>query len=396
MPISNMKSNLRYAYIKNGDAVVQVKRLTPLQKEGPTSGPDAFIHSLLCSLGDSPVLVLSRFDSNGRFKYKNIDAHVIKVTGNLLQKIILRILSIIWMLSHLLVYKPDRILCGTTGEPLWVSYIVAKLFRIPLVHSRHNSIDYSARGLRNKVVFALDNLVLKKISAFIVHGPFLRDQLKSVGIPADRIYEFDVGFEDMMRRDGRINGDSFPSIRTQNKIILYTGRIEKVKGVMDLLEAASDLFNKDKQLILIYAGDGFYKETLLKEIESRALNKRVMVLGYIAHDKLVSLLRKCRVLVTPTQKSFPEGRCMSAMEGLVMGIPVIAPDSGPFPYLVKHGVNGLLYKVDCVGDLKEKLSSVVVDNNLYNVLRAGARETSKRLIRPTRTFGEAVECAFLL
>ena len=100
------------------------------------------------------------------------------------------------------------------------------------------------------------------------------------------------------------------------------------------------------------------RRSLLKEIASRSLNNRVIILGYINHDKLVTLLRKCRVLVTPTHKSFPEGRCMSAMEGLVMEVPVIAPDFGPFPYLVNHGVNGLLYKADHVDDLKGKLVSI--------------------------------------
>ena len=76
------------------------------------------------------------------------------------------------------------------------------------------------------------------------------------------------------------------------------------------------------------------------------------------HENLADLICESTVVVTPTQSQFPEGRCMATMEGLVMGIPVIAPDFGPFPYLVKHNVNGLLYKPDSVNDLQNKLFKI--------------------------------------
>lgn len=394
MSFNKMDRKLRYAYVKNGDAVVQVRRLMSLRKEGPTSGPDAFIYSFLRGLGNSPILLLSLLDNFDHYKYRNIDAHAFKVSGNLLQKLLLRLISVFWLFIWLMSYRPDRILCGTTGEPLWISYVVSKILHIPLVHSRHNSIDSSKRDIQKKISSLIDNWVIGRISAFITHGPYLRDQLKAMGISGDRIFEFDVGFEDMIRKKREISIDNFPLQSTQEKIVLFMGRIEQDKGVMDLLEAAADQFEKDRRLILVYAGDGSYKQALLKAITSRGLNERVKVLGYIGHDELVDLLGKCRVLVAPTHKSFPEGRCMSAMEGLVMEVPVIAPEFGPFPYLVKHGFNGMLYKVDCVDDLKDKLVRVIEDDGLYSTLKAGAKETSKRLIRPPLTFGDAAEIAF--
>lgn len=394
MSTNKMESKLRYAYIKNGNAVVQVKRLVPLNKRGPTSGPDAFIYSLLNSLGDSPILLLSLFDDFSQYKHGNVDARAFKVTGNLFQKLILRTLSIFWIFIQLIRYRPDRILCGTTGEPLWISFIVSRVLHIPLVHSRHNSVDSSERDVHKRISSLIDKWVIGNISAFITHGPYLRDQLETMGIPVDRIFEFDVGFEDVMRRKQKDNIGNLPLMNTQEKIVLFMGRIEQDKGVMDLLEAISGQFEKDKRLVLIYAGDGSHRETLLKEIASRELNERIKVLGYLDHDNLVNLLKKCRVLVAPTHKSFPEGRCMSVMEALVMEVPVIAPDFGPFPYLVKHRINGLLYKADSVEDLRNKMICITEDDDLYSTLKAGAKETSKRLIRPPLTFGDAAEMAF--
>ena len=53
---------------------------------------------------------------------------------------------------------------------------------------------------------------------------------------------------------------------------------------------------------------------------------------------------------------------MSVMEGLVMGLPVIAPNFGPFPYLVKDRVNGLLYVPDSVEQLGRTIDLLLDDD----------------------------------
>jgi glycosyltransferase involved in cell wall biosynthesis len=82
------------------------------------------------------------------------------------------------------------------------------------------------------------------------------------------------------------------------------------------------------------------------------------------------------------------------MEGLIKGIPVIAPDFGPFPYLVKNGVNGLLYQVDSVEDLGAKIANGLDDVELYERLRAGAEKTGRELRNARVNFYDAIKSAF--
>ncbi len=386
----------RYAYIKNGDAVEQVQRLVPLQDAGPTSGPDAFVYSFLRSIGDSPVLLLSRSSSAMQLEHGNIRAQVFKVNGNIVNRVILKFLSEFRVLFSLLQFKPDRIICGTTGGPLWVSYLVSKIYGIPLVHSRHNRVIHESRDWFRRLRSALDIWVIKKLPSVMVHGPYLKDQLNLIGVSSKRIVEFDIGFEDMLKQVEESSSKYLPDGLEGRKIILYMGRIEKDKGVLDLLEASKEQLIKNADIILVYAGEGSCKNTLIKEVESENINAQVKMLGYVSHDHLVELLSKSFLLITPTQGDFMEGRCMSAMEGLVMGVPVIAPDFGPFPYLIKHGVNGFLYETNSVEDLKKRINCALKDNVLYSNLCLGAKETSKKLLRPKLTFGEAAKHAFLL
>ena len=87
---------------------------------------------------------------------------------------------------------------------------------------------------------------------------------------------------------------------------------------------------------------------------------------------------------------------MTTMEGLVMGKPVVAPDFGPFPFLVQHGTNGLLFESDSVEDLRRKIFQLLDDEALYRRLEAGAAESSRLLQLARVNFGGAVRSAFEL
>jgi glycosyltransferase involved in cell wall biosynthesis len=384
----------RYAYIKNGDAVEQVQRLVPLHDEGPTSGPDAFIYSFLCSVEGSSILMLSRHNRNSRIKINELEAYVYKINGSLVQKIILRMISVLKILLQLMLFKPEKILVGTVGGPLWISFIVSRLYNIPLVHSRHNKVYLEKENWYKHVSSMIDLWVIRKLPAIITHGPYLRDQLIRAGIAPQKIYEFDVSFDDIIKTADENRLNCKDTELKEGNIILYMGRIEEDKGVIDLLEATSDILRKDRDSLLVYAGEGSHKNILENEIEKKNLNDSVKVLGYVPHDCLVDLIKKSKLIVTPTKGSFLEGRCMSAMEGLVMGVPVVAPKFGPFPYLIEDGINGFLYETDSISDMKRKINSIFQDKELYEKLRCGALSTSKSIRRPLLTFGEAVEYAF--
>jgi glycosyltransferase involved in cell wall biosynthesis len=113
----------------------------------------------------------------------------------------------------------------------------------------------------------------------------------------------------------------------------------------------------------------------------------------IPHDQIPYLIRDCYVVVTPSRSEFSEGRCMAAMEGLVMGKPVIAPGSGPFPFLVKDNQNGLLFHPDSTDSLYKRINQIVKDKELYAQLKKGAEETGKSLTEAKTNFSKAVVTA---
>jgi glycosyltransferase involved in cell wall biosynthesis len=82
------------------------------------------------------------------------------------------------------------------------------------------------------------------------------------------------------------------------------------------------------------------------------------------------------------------------MESFYVGTPVIAPNYGPFPYLVEHEINGLLYETDNINALSAAIQRILSDQELLKRLRIGAKESGHKLINPGLSFSSAIHLAF--
>lgn len=393
----NSGAEMRHAYVKNGDVINQVLAIGENQVKVPSGGPNAFLAEFLFNAGRQPLLLISNSVRNAHYSLGNIDAWVFRGRTAFLHPYgtaLVRVFAFFKILLRLFKFKPDRILCGTLGFSLWACFIHARAFSIPLVHSLHNRLDYSDLPWYKRPATQLDKFILRRISRVICHGPFLKQQLLDIGVQAAAITEFDCGFRDMWEQLENLQEMDELSGQKKYKTITFLGRMEYSKGILDLLTACAARLAADHELRLVYIGDGPDLPELKNKIQSLGLERQVLCLGLLSHEKLAGIIRQSYVVVTPTKSIFPEGRCMATMEGLAMKVPVIAPDFGPFPYLVQHEVNGLLFRPDSIDDLQNKIGAVLDDAELYSRLRSGAHETSKKLLDPPVTFYKAVQWAF--
>lgn len=390
-----MSMSHRYVYIKNGDVITQLQRISDSQGAEITSGPDAFIYNFISSIGNNPVFIASRSRRNGVYKNKDIVARLYKASGNTFMKSIWRLLATADLFFRLLFYKPTRILCGTAGSFLWVAYVVSRYYSIPLVFSCHNRLSNQG-GFLKRCVLKIDKWCICRCRNVICHGPYLRDDLIANGVSIGNISEFDVGFSDLLMTDSALENSRFSGHEVDNskKIILFVGRIEEQKGVADLLVACTEIFTTIADACVVYIGKGSALEQLQKSVEKMRLTDKVHFVGYMNHRQIIDIMKHSALVVTPTRAEFPEGRCMSAMEGMVLGLPVVAPNFGPFPYLVQHGYNGMLYEPNSISDLREKIILLLKNDEIYVKVKEGARITGSKLIKPAKTFGEAVDWAF--
>jgi glycosyltransferase involved in cell wall biosynthesis len=222
-------------------------------------------------------------------------------------------------------------------------------------------------------------------------------QLADIGYPKDRTFEFEVNLQSFVHsaRSPQIPAllREFRALHT--RVLLFVGRIQCDKGILDLLHAFGTLDNLFGRghVGLVYVGDGKDSQKLTVAVAQSAASQSVLMLGKLQHEALPAVMQAADIVVAPTRPEFPEGRCMVVLESLVLGVPVVAPDFGPFPFAVEHGVDGMLYRAGDANDLAEKLSAILRDEVLHGV-KAGARRASEMLLTARRSFADAVDAAF--
>lgn len=115
---------------------------------------------------------------------------------------------------------------------------------------------------------------------------------------------------------------------------LFVGRLEKIKGVQDLMPAMM----RHGQADLLIAGDGDYAGTLRAQA---AGNPHVHFLGRLAPEALAAYYASAIASLVPSLCYETFGAIL--IESFRIGTPVIARRIGPFPEIVETAGGGLLF-----------------------------------------------------
>jgi glycosyltransferase involved in cell wall biosynthesis len=150
--------------------------------------------------------------------------------------------------------------------------------------------------------------------------------------------------------------NDFKKVKNERIRILYSGRLIKEKGVIDILEAYRKIKNH-VNADLIVVGDG----PLLKS--AKAKYKGVHFLGHIDHDKVMKLFKSSDIFAFPTQ--YCEGFPTVILEAGINKCAVLIYDEGGggTNELVGGEKNGAITKRKDKEDLKRKLERLIVDDS---------------------------------
>jgi D-inositol-3-phosphate glycosyltransferase len=125
-----------------------------------------------------------------------------------------------------------------------------------------------------------------------------------------------------------------------DKIILFVGRIDPLKGVDNLIKALPHLCQIPKLKLMIIGGGEHSQhevEQLQKLAHNLELQNSVDFLGLIKHDELPYFYNAADACVVP---SYYESFGLVALESLACGTPVVATDVGNHKNLIREGQTG--------------------------------------------------------
>jgi D-inositol-3-phosphate glycosyltransferase len=159
------------------------------------------------------------------------------------------------------------------------------------------------------------------------------------------------------------------------KVILFVGRIQRLKGLEVLLRAFAQLGDLDAQLLIVGGRPGTSPEsreiTRLQHLATRLrVAERTRFVGAVEHSELPTYYSAADVSAMPSSY---ESFGLVAVESLACGTPLVATRVGGLRSIVRDGETGLLVPWRDAELFAERLRRVLIDDTLRARLAGQAR-----------------------
>jgi D-inositol-3-phosphate glycosyltransferase len=173
----------------------------------------------------------------------------------------------------------------------------------------------------------------------------------------------------------------YVGLKPYDRMVLYVGRIEPLKGVDTLIQAMSCLQWKEERPVhlAIIGGDpaaspremSAEMARLQQLCDDLSVGQTVVFLGKRDQDKLPYYYSAAELVVMPSQY---ESFGMVALEAMACGTPVVASEVGGLAYLVRDGETGFTIPDQEPDMLCEKISWLLNDHDLRATMSQRAVE----------------------
>ena len=168
-------------------------------------------------------------------------------------------------------------------------------------------------------------------------------------------------------------------------VVGYIGRLDKAKGITELVDAIP-LIAKKKHVSFLIGGNGACLAEVKKAIERMRAEEAVsvMVPGWITEEELPLFLNTLRLLILPTHHA--EGLPTIVLEAMACGTPVLATPVGAIPDVITNEVTGFLLESTAPECIAQRITTILNHRELEKVA-----DNAKGLIRQKFTRTAATE-----
>jgi glycogen(starch) synthase len=235
------------------------------------------------------------------------------------------------LVPRLLMFRPNVVIL-TLNEPYWFMLSFLLLFRVAIIPSLHVTLwpKLGAPKFVSRVLWRLNEILLfRHIKSIVVASNDIAEQVRRLlGTRSGEItfYSHLPTYE-----PAQFAGMPAPSLQSRRPFrVFFAGRIEKNKGVYDLVEIARRLeLERPGEFRFNVCGDGNELTALEKDIRVSNLNGTVCCHGYCDATKLAFILSESHVCLVPTKSTFAAGFEMVCAEAILAGRPLVTSPACP-------------------------------------------------------------------
>lgn len=276
-----------------------------------------------------------------------------------------------------------------------VVYYYAKRYGIPFILKAGGSLPRISRMHGTKKLF--DTIfgynILQDAAKTIARNKREVNQYKKMGVSKDKIEIIPVGIDLFEYNNLPENGEFRRKyrIRDDEKVILYLGRIHRIKGIHLLVKAFAGLLREldNVRLVIVGPDDGFLLN-LKQFVRTLKIEHKVLFTGPLyERDKLAAYVDADVYVLPSMYETFPS----TVLEAWACGAPVIVTD--------RCGIADFVDKVGCVieydnDQLQGALFKILSDEKLRKRFGAKGRQLVRaefnweRIVRKIEALYETV------
>jgi D-inositol-3-phosphate glycosyltransferase len=275
----------------------------------------------------------------------------------------------------------------------WAAELARRYWDAPFVQMFHTTAH-----MKNAVAAAADRetdlrlnvekRLLSLANGIIAANPDERaDLIWRMGVPTEKICTIPPGVDlDTFRPLDREACRAKLGIAPAERVVLFVGRIDPIKGIDTLIDAAELLADRQPlglhPTFVIVGGDlddqGAPIGPLARVAEtvtSKGLASRFRLVGSQPQDQLPVFYSAADVVSVPSRY---ESFGLVAVEALACGTPVVASRAGGLRFTIDEGATGILVKPQSAPALAAGIEAILTDDRLRAAVAERARPSVER------------------
>lgn len=273
-------------------------------------------------------------------------------------------LKSLWNMIWVLRKERPYMVHSMTPKAGLICMFAAWITRVPRrVHTFTGLMWPTATGLKRRILMSTDRLTCACATHVIPEGQGVLNDLKKGGITKKPMKI--LGYGNVMGVDmERFNPARFV-VQKEDDVFtfLFVGRIVGDKGINELVEAFTRLYNKYKNVRLVLVGTYEHEldpvsDTTRKEIDT---NDAINACGTKYGDDLLQMYVDADCFVMP---SYREGFPNTVLEAGAMNLPSIVTDINGSREIIANEKNGLIVPSKNTTALYEAMERILTDDVL--------------------------------
>jgi len=242
--------------------------------------------------------------------------------------------------------------------PAWSAYAAAKSAGVPYVTTFH------AAYTRGSFLKNWYNGIMARGQRVIAISDFIKNHVtENYQVDLQKVVTIPRGVDCQKFNPGAVSAERIIKMATDwalpdgVPVVMLPGRLTRLKGHVELIEALSQTPDKNFLALFVGAGQGreAYREEITNLVKAKGLEGKVQIKDYCSD--MAAALMLADVVVSAS--NVPEGFGRVSVEAQAMGRPVIATAHGGSLETVVNGETGWLVPVGDIKAMSEALTAAL-------------------------------------